>query len=298
MKSDLDAYKQYCDKAIELLTTCEGKAPWASKCIRRALPIINDHIKKSIVSIRERSRSICSRTRGTNAEILGAEVYHLSRDLSTDDSLKCHRSSLRIADVLRDLCELIPRKKRDHAIELVGDIGATKAFPEIMTKIELAISFIEPNIEISAFETCMTKQIQELKSDLIIRLDNINFSIFKTKINSSNRFEELRLELRKLEELNEVVGRSGKKLEDLNLVEQQRIREAEAEVPRIITELEEFAKSVNDPLFKEILLRIEALKTSRKRDLLSLSSDLASIMSLIGPPLVSSFFWITSKGRL
>ncbi len=46
VKSNLNAYRRYCERAAELLETTEEKAPGATKLIKKGLPIIDQKIKE------------------------------------------------------------------------------------------------------------------------------------------------------------------------------------------------------------------------------------------------------------
>jgi HEAT repeat protein len=70
MKSDLNAYRRYCNRAFELLNTTEEKSPSASSLIRKGLPIIDERIKGIIAEIREKAKAACQQSRGTLTEEL------------------------------------------------------------------------------------------------------------------------------------------------------------------------------------------------------------------------------------
>jgi hypothetical protein len=74
IKSDLNAYRRYCDRACELLDTTEEGAHGASSLIRKGLPIIDERIKGILAEIEEKAKTLCKKTQGTVVEPLGIET--------------------------------------------------------------------------------------------------------------------------------------------------------------------------------------------------------------------------------
>ncbi len=72
-KCDLNSYRRYCDRAAELLDQTEESAPWATKIIKRGLPIINQRIKNLLEGIRDKSEEICKTGTPQEAE-LGCKI--------------------------------------------------------------------------------------------------------------------------------------------------------------------------------------------------------------------------------
>jgi HEAT repeat protein len=79
IKTDLNTYMRYCDRACELLDTMEKKAPGASKLFRKGLPIIDKKIKETLKQIEERTKQFCQDSRQTpvlaNGEIQLRTMY-------------------------------------------------------------------------------------------------------------------------------------------------------------------------------------------------------------------------------
>jgi len=65
MKSDLNTYRRYCDRAADLICDAAEGAPGAARILRRGLPIIDDRIKEIIREIQEKAEAVCRETRGT-----------------------------------------------------------------------------------------------------------------------------------------------------------------------------------------------------------------------------------------
>lgn len=81
IKADLNGYRRYCDRACELLDSTEGKAPEATKLIRRGLPVIDERIQGMLAETRERAEAVCRQSLNTPFEDFGKEVNQISQDL-------------------------------------------------------------------------------------------------------------------------------------------------------------------------------------------------------------------------
>ena len=60
-----EVYEPYCSKASMLLDKSEDSAPWATKCVRKAFPIIGEQIESTIAEIQAKSRALCRAAYGS-----------------------------------------------------------------------------------------------------------------------------------------------------------------------------------------------------------------------------------------
>ena len=84
IKSDLNTYRRYCERACELLDTMKEKAPGASRLIRRGLPIIDKKIKEMLKEIEEKTRQFCKESRKTPFEKISRNTYYQIKGLGED----------------------------------------------------------------------------------------------------------------------------------------------------------------------------------------------------------------------
>ncbi len=117
MKSDLNAYRRYLDRACELLDRTEDKALGASRLIRKGLPIIDERIKGVIAETQEIAKALCKKTIGTALEGMGLETVKQATELSTSNELKMDKSLEMINGILNKFCEYVPADKRNHILE-------------------------------------------------------------------------------------------------------------------------------------------------------------------------------------
>ena len=128
-----------------------------------------------------------------------------------------------------------------------------------------------------------------VKDEVIGRLKNINYSIFRLKISSANAADGLRAlkwELDRVKSIKSDVDGLGRKVGDFGVSQHQVLLELEAQMPRIIEELETLAEGRDDQASQEILKKLNELKRSPKEMVFERASGLASIVSLLLPLLL------------
>jgi HEAT repeat protein/nucleoside phosphorylase len=150
IKADLNGYRRYCDRACELLDSTEDRAPGATLLVRRGLPVIDERIQRTIEEIQEKSKALCKKTRNAESplEPLGIEINQYAGELSTKDYLKSERTVPRITRVLGNYCKHLPEEKRGYACELIEEINDEEELSDKLNKIELVLTYLEPQIEI------------------------------------------------------------------------------------------------------------------------------------------------------
>jgi len=150
IKANLNGYRRYCDRACEILDSTGSKAPGATLLIRRGLPVIDERIQQIIEEIQVKSKALCKKTRNAESplETLGIEINQYAGELSTKDYLKSERTVPRITRVLGNYCKHLPKEKRGYACELIEEINDEEELSDKLNKIELILTYLEPQIEI------------------------------------------------------------------------------------------------------------------------------------------------------
>lgn len=191
IQSDLKSYQWYCDQAAEHMAAAEEKAPGAVSLLRKCNPIIEERIETAIAGIQKTAREICQVTRGsgTRYEAPGAQINREAKSLSSENPLNTFKSSLRIASILKEFCGLLPKDKWGHACEIVDEIEAEKELSGKLSKIELALTYLQPNINMAAHESATTNKLEEMHNDIKSidqKLNTIIFDLSKIKIGSGD----------------------------------------------------------------------------------------------------------------
>ncbi len=282
VKSDLKAYMHYCNRAAELLDITEERAPGATRLVRRGLTIIDRRIKETISEIQAKARAICQVTRGmeTPFEPLGTELNRQAKGLSDSNYLKSAKSCLRMSKIMKDLCRLLPQEKRGIACEIIDEIGEDNELEDNLSKLETALVYIQPNIEMEAYEIKLIQKMDEMNN----KLDGIIYNISRIKIRSADAADGLRSLKKGLDQIKAIksdIDGLDSKVEDLDISHQQALQELKIQMPRLICELETIAKDRDDKLCREILVKLDGLKRSSEETIFERAASLASIVSLL-----------------
>ncbi|MCX6676943.1 MAG: hypothetical protein NTU95_03240 [Methanothrix sp.] len=202
IQGDLKAYRWYCDRAAEHMAAAEERAPGAVGLLRKCNPIIEERIEATIAGIQKTAREICQVTRGsgTKYEAPGSQINQEAKSLSSEDPIKIFKTSTRIASILREFCGLLPRDKRGHACEIVDEIEAEQELSGRLSKIELALTYLQPNICLEAYESATMDKLDQMDK----KLNTIIFDLSKIKIGSGNIFANLCAVKTKLDEIAEM----------------------------------------------------------------------------------------------
>lgn len=120
IKTDLNAYRRYCDRAEELLDETEDKAPGAAKLVRRGLPIIDERIKEIIAEIQEKTNVLCKETKDSPLEDIGKEVNTIGQNLlRVRDPIGLEKSVNNLENALSDICNRMVGIEKGEACELL-----------------------------------------------------------------------------------------------------------------------------------------------------------------------------------
>lgn len=189
IQGDLKAYRWYCERAAEHMAAAEEKTPGAVRLMRKCNPIIEEKIEDIIAGIQKTAREICQVTRdsGTKYEAPGARINQEAKSLSSEDPIKAFKSSTRIASILREFCSLLPKGKRGHACEIVDEIEIEQELSGRLSKIELALTYLQPNISLEAYESTTAHKLDQMDK----KLDTVIYDLAKIKIGSGNIFANL-----------------------------------------------------------------------------------------------------------
>lgn len=115
-KGSLNAYRQYCERAADLLNTTNEKAPGATKLIRRGLPMIDHQIKNILAEIQKNAENLCKQTIDTPFEDLGKEVNQVGQELSLiRDPIGLEKNLNNMITELFNICHKFPLEDQGDA---------------------------------------------------------------------------------------------------------------------------------------------------------------------------------------
>ena len=99
-KSELNFYRKYCDHAAELMKDTNEKAPFATKVLRKGLPILNRNLKELLEEIQEKAKIACQISKGTNTEEIACAVNREVQKWEIDNPREMAQKVENLASVL------------------------------------------------------------------------------------------------------------------------------------------------------------------------------------------------------
>jgi len=156
IKTDLNAYRRYCDRTVELLDETEDKAPGAAKLMRRGLPIIDERIKELLYEINNDTKILCDAAKGTEAEkYTNPTCKEVTKLVKIRNPIELDKRLNGFLPNLKFLVESLPEKERDFIYDKVEDIESEEYLEDKLVLINEIIVFVVPYIN-------MTKVLQDV----------------------------------------------------------------------------------------------------------------------------------------
>ncbi|MGV8176004.1 MAG: HEAT repeat domain-containing protein, partial [Methanothrix sp.] len=278
IQSDLRAYRWYCDRAAENMAAAEEKTPGAVRLMRKCNPIIEERIEETIAGIQKTTREIRQVTHGsgTKYEAPGDRINQETSSLSSEDPINAFKSGPRIASILREFCGLLPKDKRGHACEIVDEIEAEQELSGRLSKIELALTYLQPNIRLEAYESVMAGRLDQMDK----KLDIVIHDLAKIKIGSGNILANLCAVRSGLAAIAEMERKSAnpKRISELPSPPNADQKELGNLIEAKVLELEEILKTkATKEEIQAILDKLESLKPSAGWEWLGRMADLIAV---------------------
>ncbi|MBU4056245.1 MAG: HEAT repeat domain-containing protein [Proteobacteria bacterium] len=148
IKSDLNAYRRYCNRACELLETTDEKAPGASRLIRKGLPIIDERIKGIIAEIQEKAKALCKQVKDTEYKEIGQQVNNVGQELlKVIDPIRLDKEVSRMLIPLSAMCKKMPEEDRGEACEILKQINDEQNVEDKLPLISMFLSKISTQMD-------------------------------------------------------------------------------------------------------------------------------------------------------
>lgn len=275
-KRELNFYRQYCDRAAELMIDSEEAAPHAAGVLKKGLPIFGRNLKELLEEIQKRTGLIREQTKGTQFEELGDELNQNSQSLSeVRDPVGFRKQVNSMQNTLRAICSKFPEGQKGEACELLEMMYAE---PSIEDKIPLMVNILSK----FSYQLDMTAHLNRIEEKLDQKLSCISYDIFKIKLNSHNVILNLDAMKKELEKLNETEVRNALSIDKLNSTQAEKLNDLKNDLKKRLEDIEVLVKKLpNNEDTKEITNLLSELKQSDSDMLLQRSSGFASIISLI-----------------
>jgi len=174
MKSDLNAYRQYCDRAADLIGDAAEGAPGAARVLQRGLPIIDDRIKEIIREVQEKARTVCRETQETPLKELGLATVRSAQGLPIRDPLALTMALGNMASIARDWCEYLPTGKKVDVCEQLKNLTDMEILEQGVA-LARVFEYVQEGIHIPKIQTV---HISETEQEIVrIAVAQISFEL-------------------------------------------------------------------------------------------------------------------------
>ena len=191
LKCDFNAYRNYCERAAEMLDEVEGKTPSVARVLRKGIPLINERIKVILAEIQEKAKALCENAKDTSFENLGQEINRAGQCLAQiRDPLSLEKRVHAMQTALSAICARMPAEERGDACELLNRANDEQYIEDKLEMINMVLSKIP-------------SQISGNKNNIVNISGNVNITNIDSTGDSININNGLAISLEKLSALQE-----------------------------------------------------------------------------------------------
>jgi HEAT repeat protein len=124
MKSDLNTYRRYCDRAVDLIGDAAEGAPGAARVLQRGGLIIGDRIKRLLEEVKKTSEDVCKTASLPESELGCRTEQHAEIALSTDNPIIIDREINHILnDFERWSHSISDENEKEYVQGMISDAG-------------------------------------------------------------------------------------------------------------------------------------------------------------------------------
>ena len=286
MKGELNYYRQYCDRATELMRDTEETAPFATLAMKKGLPILDRNLKELLEEIQNKAKIVCKESKDTATEEIACAVSREVQKWEIGNQEEMTEMIEGLIEVFRLRMPHLPGY--EHIFEEIEGIRDEKHLPKQYEMISKLVGLIPMFSSMPEYVVQIIKEIKEdttntnVKLDIMNqKLDNISYGIFKLKLDSHNLISNL-LEMKKeLEKLSEMVHLNTLSIDKLNLTQAENLSYLKNDLIERLEEIKVIVNKLPNEIDTEITSLVTELKQSDSDILLQRSSGIASIIGLI-----------------
>ncbi|MDW5551212.1 HEAT repeat domain-containing protein [Methanosarcina sp.] len=284
MKGELSFYRKYCDHAAELMKCTDEKAPFATRVLRKGLPILDRNLKAIIEEIQEKAKNTYKQSQGTVTEEI---AYSVCREVQKWEMGSPEEMTQKVEDIAYVL-----KKKIGYVPEneyVLNKIEAMRYERNLVKQYETLLFVIEqiPTMKVIS-EQELDQKFQKFDRifDEIIYVKNklncISFDVSKIKLNSADVISDLETMKTELEKLSKIEGLNTLSIEKLDSIQAEKINGFNNNILGRLDEIKilihELSKD-NSDIYEEYSRRLNEIKQSKLDTLLQRYS---AVISLIG----------------
>jgi len=243
------------------------------------------------LEIEQESARFCETTKGTLFESSARNVHETTKGLAL---VEIHGDAEKILDEMipdmKVMCAFLPRRSQESVCmlsdwKILNFEGKVALFKRTISYCSVHMENLSQQIEgLKSEGDEKDRWIEYLREQVIIRLNDVNFNVFKLRIHSSDAARylfALKTELQKIELLKADLDRLGRNLEDLDINQRNSLFELKSEMPRIVEQLEDLAKTQKSIEAQKILEDLQSLKRTPSEKFIETAGLLVSIVDIL-----------------
>ena len=166
-KDELNFYRQYCDRAAELMRDTEETAPFATEVLRKGLPMLDRNLKELLKEIQKKTELISEQTKGTQLEKLGDELTQSSQFLlQVRDPVGLKKEVDCMQNIIRSMCSKFPEDQKSEAFELLKTLYKEPSIEDKIPLINNILSKLSYQLDMTTLLTTRFNGV-ETKLDLV-----------------------------------------------------------------------------------------------------------------------------------
>ena len=260
----------------------EEASPFASKVLRKGLPILDRNLKGLLEEIQEKAKKACKESKGTDVENIVYEVNRKIQNVISDDQGQFIEILEDVISILKIKIPSIPENK--YILSKIEALDNKMISPEKYRDLPLIVSLI-PTIKVISEQELDQKlhQLNLIYNEIIKvkdKLSCISFDISKMKFNSADVVSDLKTMKEELKKLNEIEDLNTLSIEKLDSTQAEKLSSLNRDILERMEEvrvlIDKFPKN-ND--IQQFYDKLNELKQSKSDMLLQRSS---AVISLIG----------------
>ena len=287
-KEKLNSCRKYCEIASELMKDTKITAPYATELIKKGLPILDRKLKTLLDEIREKAKSVCEDSEGTDAEEIACVINREVQKWEIGNQEEMTQKVEDVAYILKTKVANLPEN-----VYVLNKIEAMRSERDLTKQYEILLFVIGliPTMKVVSEQELDKKLDQKIqKFDLIFgeivyikeKLSCISFDISKIKLNSTDFISNLETMKEELEKLNKIEGLNTISIEKLDSIQAEKLKGLNND---ILERLDEIKIIINDlpknDDTQKIFNLLNELKQSDSDTLLQRSSAIVSLISFV-----------------
>jgi HEAT repeat protein len=167
MKGELNFYRQYCDRAAELMRETEEEAPYAIATMRKGLPILDRNLKKLLEEIQKKAKTACQVSQGTSTQEIACAVNREVQKWEIGSQEEMTQMIENLAYILEEKISVQPKNQY-----ILGKIDQMKSERNLVRQYEILSQIIPMIRNVTVVpDDAVKENYEDLKKSIMGKID-------------------------------------------------------------------------------------------------------------------------------